>query len=144
MHKSPHDQYSKRMDTNKELIVTETALLFGSLLMKLQGKIFHQHYTTCHRVIVDLMRQLMLPTFTMIYEKERCPICQPKGYPTPVKLLTTVIDKRLMWFHKHMGLFTVLELDFSHVTLKAVNSNPGPHVESGQVRSLITRTIASF
>lgn len=85
----------------------------------------------------------MLPTMMMIYEKEPCPICQPKAYPTPVKLLTAVIDKRLMWFHKHMGLFTVLELDFSHVTLKAVDSNPGPYVESRQVRSLVTGRITS-
>lgn len=80
----------------------------------------------------------MLPTIMMIYEKEPRPICQPKGYPTPVKLLRAVIDKRLMWFHKHMGLFTVLELHFSHVTLKAADSNSGPHVEPRQVRSLVT------
>lgn len=63
----------------------------------------------------------MLPTIMMIYEKEPCSIWQPEGYPTPVRLHTPVIDKTLKWFHKHMRLFLVLELDFSHVTLKAVN-----------------------
>lgn len=83
----------------------------------------------------------MLPTIMMIYEKD--PICQLKGYPPPVKLLTAVIDKRRMWFHKHMGLFAVLELDFSHDTLKAVDSNLGPLVESGQGMGLVTRRITS-
>lgn len=82
----------------------------------------------CHKSIIDQDGQLILLPIMMIYEEEPCPVHQPKGHPTPVKLLQAMIDKRLIWFHGHVVLFTVLGLDVYAVDLRVDDSNPCPGV----------------